>query len=53
VSVAAGPNTPGRPDAEQPPTPNTAGRQKRFAFNPETKRMEIVVVNTSADGSPK
>lgn len=32
-------------------TPST-GKQKRFAFNPETKRMEIVMVS-SPDASPK
>lgn len=30
----------------------SVGKHKRFAYNPETKRMEIVMVSSSVDGSP-
>jgi hypothetical protein len=55
-SYNLGPQTPGKDSttagASTGATPGTAGKQKRFAFNPETKRMEIVLVN-SAEESPR
>jgi hypothetical protein len=55
-SYNLGPQTPGKDGASAGAgtgaTPGTAGKQKRFAFNPETKRMEIVLVN-SAEESPR